>query len=353
MTNPVRVKFKFIFFSLLLAVCSARAQDTNLLLKLEPAPLFADLCAAAKANAIPVDGIMPATSTNQLVPGDSLTALITLHQKNGHRTEWLVYFQVAAMTNNPKAQTNKPEVLYNSTGDRYEFSNSPVMFGIRSIGPYTDYDSFWGKPVAKDNDASASVNGAFLGPGLERGAAVIKRLYAAHGTNFNFWISDQRPSPKEIEKNKKLATALNITPEEKLALASWPPALISYFTAVGETPDLDGIMWKVVNLPSMWSMVRHVGVTAQIGMDFDKVGPLTLPAGWKLPGGSNVFTLPIFVELNQQPALNAALFVTAPRPAFLACGGIVGFVAWNPVGEENYVTLRVISTRWATAEKGK
>lgn len=268
-----------------------------------------------------------------------------MHQKGGLQTEWLVYFQVIATTNDPAEKTNKPEVLYNSMGDKFEFSNSPVTFHIRAIGPYTDYSSFWGKPVAKDNNASASVNGTFLGLGLERGTAVMHRLYAAHVTNFDFWVSDRPPRPKSVEKNQKLAASLNITPDERRALVAGFPALMSYFNAVGETPDLDGIMWKVVNLPSMWSIVQHVGVTAQIGMKLNKVDPITLPAGWKLPAGSNVFTLPIFIQLNHQPALNAVLFVTDPHPSFLTCGGIIGFLAWNPVNDEDYVTLRVISTR--------
>ena len=83
-------------------------------------------------------------------------------------------------------------------------------------------------------------------------------------------------------------------------------------------------------------------------MDFDAVSQITLPAQWGVPDGSRVFTLPIRVELSQQPALNATLLVTDPRPSLLACGGIVGFVAQNPKNDEIYVTLRVISTRWST-----
>ena len=188
---------------------------------------------------------------------------------------------------------------------------------------------------------------------MDKGAAAINRLYRAHGTNLDFWVAARPPSNKEAQKNQKLAAAYHVTLDEKRALAGWFPALMSYFHAVGETPELDTIMWKVVSLPSLWSIVRHVGVTAWMGMDFDNVSPLTLPAKWGVPGGAPVFTLPIMVELNQQPALNATLLVTDPRPSLLACGGIVGFVARNPDDDQNYATLRVISTRWATAAKGK
>jgi hypothetical protein len=347
------VKARCVLFPLLLAVFAASGQDTNLLLMLEPVPLFPELHAAATANGIPVDGIVPPTSTNTLSPGDSLTALIVLHQKGNHRTEWLVYFQVVPATNDPPAKPSKSRVIYNSTGDKFEFAKSPVVFHIRTLGPYVDTESFWGKPLAKDNGAQVSVNGTFLSLGLGKGAAAINRLYRAHGTNFNFWVTDRPPSNEEAQKNQKIAATLRVTPEEKRAMAGWFPALMCYFQAVGETPDLDTIMWKVVSLPSMWSVVRHVGVRAWMGMDFDNVCPLTLPAKWGVPGGSNVFTLPIMVELNQQPALNATLLVTDPRPSLLACGGIVGFVAQNPNDDQNFVTLRVISTRPGTGAKEK
>jgi hypothetical protein len=72
-----------------------------------------------------------------------------------------------------------------------------------------------------------------------------------------------------------------------------------------------------------------------------------------VPGGPQVFTLPFQLELNRQPALNATLFVTDPHPSLLACGGIMGFVAMNPGDDENYLTLRVVSTRWGETSPKK
>lgn len=352
-SNDGMVMVRHALFGLLLAVFTAGGQGTNLLLSLDPLPPFSELRSAAAADGIPVEGIVPAASTNSLAAGDSLTALITLYQKGKYRTQWLVYFKVVPTTNDPPAKLPKPRVVYISTGDKFEFARSPVSFRIRTIGPYVNTESFFGKPVAKDNGAQVSVNGAFLNLGLNKGAAAINRIYNAHGTNFNFWVAGRPPSDKEVQKNQKVAAALNVTPEEKRAIASWFPTLMCYFDAVGKTPDLDTIMWKVVSLPSMWSIVRQRGVTAWMGMDFDNVIPLALPAQWGIPSGSNVLTLPITIELNQQPALNATLFVTDPRPSLLACGGIVGFVAQNPNDAQNYVTLRVISTRWGAGANVK
>jgi hypothetical protein len=334
-----------IWFCMLLAPgYAAHGQDGDYTSQLAQAPLFTDLRAAATSTGIPLDGISSASS-NGLAPGDSLTAVITLHQDKDRRTEWLVFFQIVAMTNAPVARPVKPEVLYNAEGDRFEFARSPVKFRIRTLGPYLDSTPFWGKPEAKDQSASVSVNGAWLQLGLNEGMAAIYRINQAHGTNFDFWAGGRPPAEAERKKNQKLAEIFQVSAEEKRALAGWAPAMFAYFSAVGQTPGLDMILWKLINLPSMWSIVRHGGVTASIDLETEKVGPLRLPASWTLPEQAPVFTLPLSIELNRQPALNATLFVADPRPSLLASGGIVGFLARNPRDEQNYMTLRVISTR--------
>jgi hypothetical protein len=167
-------------------------------------------------------------------------------------------------------------------------------------------------------------------------------------TNINLDV-EAKPFPgATIKENKKLAALLHITPQERSALAAAEPTLMSYFEAVGETPDLEGIMWKVISLPSVWSMVKHRGITAWLGIDFDNIHPLLLPPGWNLQDHFPVYALPMSVTLNQKPALYATLIITSPRPSLVACGGIVGFVAQNPNDDENYLTLRVIS-----AQRGK
>jgi hypothetical protein len=335
-----------LIFLLAAPFCNAE-EATNLLSKLEPVPPFPEVQQEAKKDGIPLDGINPSASTNALAPGDSITALITLHQKGNRRTQWLVYFQIIPPTNQPDAKPDKPTVLYNSLGHKFEFASAPAIFSIRALGPYVDTVSIWGQPVSKDKYAQASVDGNFLGLGMDKAAAAVHRINLAeketHATNFEFWVEDAPPKPPRAQRNQKLAAALHITPQEERALAGWYPALESYFDAVGETPNLETIMWKVVSLPSMWSIVRHAGVTAWIGVNPDAIGPISLPRHWDLPTPAPVYTLPIAVTLNQHDALNATLLITDPHPPLLACGGIIGFLAENPDDKEDYMTLRVIS----------
>lgn len=336
------------------ALCAA-AQDTNLLYRLEAIPPFPELRDAAIAGGIPFEGMISANNTGSLAPGDSVTALITLHQNGNRRTQWLVYFEVVAKSNRAASRPAKPVVLYNSMGDKFEFPPSPVTFRIRTLGPYVDSRSIWGTPVPKDNYGHASVNGNFLALGLDKSAATICRLHLArqrmHATNFDLRVSETRPSAAEARENQKRAALYHLTSDEKTALVTWFPTLMSYFNAVGDTPGLEGIMWKVVSMPSLWSIVRHAGITAWIEIETDEIRPQTMPSGWDLPSGARAYALPLMVTLNQKPALDTTLIVTDPRPSLLACGGIVGFVAQDPNDEENYVTVRIISAKNGVVEQ--
>ena len=176
---------------------------------------------------IPLEGMKPHNDTSVLAPGNSVTALITLHQKGNRLTQWLIYFEVVAGTNSAKPE--KPMVLYNSMGDKFEFTHSPAAFSIRSIGPYVDSDSFWGNPVPKDKGARTSIDGAFLALGLDQGATVIYRLNEGknRSTNFDFWVDAKPPAAAVIKRNRKIAADLQITPREERALAAWFPAITS------------------------------------------------------------------------------------------------------------------------------
>ncbi|HEX3625980.1 MAG TPA: hypothetical protein VH280_11205 [Verrucomicrobiae bacterium] len=345
------MKSVFILLFAFIPLFSAIGQDTNLLSHLEAVPPLPEVRLVAKTNNISLDGIGPATSMN-VMPGDSLTALITLHQKRDRLTQWLVCFDVVAVSNRPPshpAKSQKPIVLYNSIGDKFEFSNTPVVFRIRSIGPYVESASIWGAPVPKDDDARASVNGTFLALGMDKCMAALYRLepliHKSGATNFNLNVSEKPPVAETVQKNQKLAAVLHITSQEESALATAGPTMNSYFAAVGETPDLDEIMWKVISLPSLWSIVKNAGVTPALNFDVRHIRPVSLPPGWNLPGHGPVYALPLSVTLNRKPALYVTLLITSPNPSLVACGGIIGFVAQNPNDEEDYAVLRVISAR--------
>jgi hypothetical protein len=155
-------------------------------------------------------------------------------------------------------------------------------------------------------------------------------------------------SDSEIAKGRKLAEDAQISADDERALCGACPALLSYCNCAQHTPGLQDIFFKVVQTPSVWSVVRHMGVSANLTVRTDLFRAAD-PFAWEPSGGTPVYYFPIFLELNGDPALRLTMVVAGPKPPLLACGGIVGMVAEKPGEKETFLTLRVISARAARA----
>lgn len=320
---------------------------SNFVAKLEPVAPFPAVRAVAKADEIPLEGIDPPGRADVLCPGDSVTALITLHEKGRRRTQWLVYFQATNDSKEASAEQSDPMVMYTSTGRKFEFAESPASIRVRTIGPFTEPNSKRSPPAFNDKSARVSVNKAFLSLGLDGGAAAIIRWARAGqkaGTNFIscFSFAPKPFASSEIEHNQKLAARLQVTPDEERSVVGWIPALMCYFSTVEQTPNLKTILLKVLNMPSLWSFIRNRGMNVFMGIDHDDVSPFS-PVGWGLPSSSPVYALPTTLSINDHEALALTMIVAPPRPPLLACGGIIGLLAENPEDAENYMTIRIIS----------
>lgn len=332
---------------------------TNFVAKLAPASPFGNLEAAARAKRISLKEIDRPAETNELVPGDSVTTLVTLHERRSQLTQWLICFQAVA---NPESSSSNPPplVLYTSTGNKLEFVRSRAQMQIRTVGPFTQSSSGWEHASVKDESARVAVNQSFLSLGLDRATAALARLnldrQQTGAEKLHFSVGPNPFSSTQIIQGKEMASLLKITPAEERALAGGLPALFSYFNTVQQTPDLESILRKVLSTPSIWAiakaLVKDGGIAPRlaIGSPRERVGPVSLP-GWNLPSNPQLYSFPIEVTICGHHALTLTLIVTAARPPLLACGGIVGFLAENPEDKENFLTFRVISAHCASSNE--
>jgi hypothetical protein len=338
-----------LFGAVLLAArfCEAGGAS-NSIAKMDSVPPFPALRAAANANGIPLEGIDPPACGEALGSGDSVTALITLHEKGRRRTQWLIYFQVTDSPKETFSEKHDPMIMYTSTGNKFAFARSPANIRVQTIGPFAESNSKGRHPAFNEKSAQVSVNKDFLSLGFDLGAAAVLRWASLarqkDGADFrkSFEFGPAPFDGSRITRDKKLAAQMQVTPEEEHSVVGWIPALSCYFSTVRQTPNLKGIMLKVLDMPSLWSIVRNGGITAGIGISYEDVRQCS-PAGWGLPSGSPVYALPAFLSINDREALNLTMVVATPRPPLLACGGIIGLLAENPEDAENYLTLRIIS----------
>jgi hypothetical protein len=317
--------------------------------KLKPVTPCATAIASAQANKIALDQIDPTVDGDALNPGDSITGLVTLHQKGGRQTQWVVYMEV--VTAEPKddlEKAPKPMVLYTTGGNKFEFEPSPKMVTVRTLGPFAESGDKR-KLKADDKSARFALDKGSLSLGLERAAAAVMRL-KLRKEHADFAFGGTRFSEAEIAKGRKVAEAAHITADDERALCGAVPALLSYFNFAQHTPGLQDIFFKVVDMPSVWSMVRHVGVSANLRFETEQFRAADAFA-WQTSENAPAYYFPMALDLNNQPALKLTLVVTTPKSPLLGCGGIVGMLAEKPGEKETYLTLRIVSAREARSPR--
>lgn len=311
--------------------------------KFRPVAPCGPAIAWAETKKIPLNQIDSTVDGEALNPGDSITGLVMLHEKGARQMQWLIYSEI--VTPGPKDDIGKksePVALYTTLGNKLEFESAPVMVNVRTIGPFVVAGDKR-KPKVEEESARFPLDKGFLSLGLDRAVSAVLKFKdkKEHG---NFAFGSKPFSESEIAKGRKLAEMTHITSDDERALCGSCPALLSYFDLVQHTPGLQDIGFKVIDMPSVWSMIRHVGVTANLTFQTEQFRAADSFA-WEPAGSAPVFYFPMLLELNKQPALKVTFVVTSPKPPLLGCGGIVGMLAEKPGEKDTYLTLRVISAR--------
>src|ERR1051325_5547081 len=310
--------------------------------KLKPIAPCPALVSAAETNRIPLAGTDSLSAATGLNPGDSVTILGTLEQK-GNRTQWVLYIEAAA-AGAKKAPAKKSEPLsINAFGTPMKFESKPVAAKLRMLGPFT-VTSPSKQSKAQVRTAEFFLNESFLSLGFEQAAAVM----AGWNEQTNFESATSLIASPTSRTNKPSHRELTFA--EKRGVIGAVPALMSYFDIVQNTDGLEEILSKLVEKPSLWSIIRHLGVQANFsfGGAGDGYPVRANPSDWSLPASASVYYFPWSLRLNDTPALKVTFVVTTPDPPLLICGGVVGLLAEKVGDEETYMTLRVISAKRTT-----
>lgn len=327
----------------------AQPAVTNSPIRFAPIAPFPALATVAQSNQISLTGIDAPVPNGVLQPGDSVTALIAFFEKGARQTQWLLHLQVVPPDTQAQTTNPPPMVIYTTTGAKLEFIPSPAFVNLRTLGPFPGADTKRRPPKPQDEVERVTLNQGFLALGLDRASAVVLRLKEAKPAHEKGWFSFAgKPfGDAEVQAGRKLAEDLHLTEDEQRALAGAGPALMSYFSIVQRTAGLEEILFKILDLPSLWSILRRGGVSANFRMESKRIAPAD-PADWGLPANAPMYHLPLVLELNKQPALNITLAVTSPQSPLLACGGIIGLQAERPGDKERFLSLRILSARRAT-----
>jgi hypothetical protein len=300
--------------------------------KLKAMPVFPALADAAQLDHISTSGIDPfTTATNELGVGDSATILVTFVHKE-KKTQWLIEVEAAVSTNKVPPKVSWFQVN-SSFGPPEKFESKPAPATVRMLGPFTAASAKESKPPEKK--VNISLNEGFLKLGFEKAAETM-------------WHWNQTNKSADFSTSKAML-AMKPTPAEKRAICGTFPALFSYFNIVEHTEGLKDLLFKLVRLPSVWSMIKDAGVDVDITFA-PGVAPADLP-DWNLPASTPLYYFPFTLELNDQPGMKVTLIVARPQSPLLITGGVAGILIERIGDEKMYMTMRMISAHRSSEAK--
>ena len=321
----------------------AQQVATNLSPKFAPVSPFASLVAVAQTNGISLAGIdVPNAGTNLNI-GDTATLLITLFEKDSRRTQWLLHLQAVAPTAKEKAMKPPPPMTMPSRkGGKFEFASSPTWVSLRTLGPFIEPTAKRKPPKVENKLERFALNEGFLRLGFDRAAKFIQWAEALKDSQ----ATNRLPAGVTKEKDFEATLDKLFSQEDERAVAGAGPALMCFYEIVQHTSGLEGILYDLIDKPSVWSVVKNLGVTANVELPSERIVTVN-PAPWAVPGTNTAYTFPLTLLLNKQPGLKVNFVVTAPQPPLLSSAGVIAMLAERPDDKNHYLTLRILSARLA------
>lgn len=308
-----------------------------------PAPL-PEVATYAERTGIALNGF-DSPQSREIQPGDKVVLLVSLNEKTD-LTQWLVEVEVAELNAEEKKYKLPESALYSSTGQKHVFRVTPVAFTLRTHGPIERGTSLH---KIKTKTARALTNADSLRLGFDQACEALLHIHEVKlarqdertlGLQFrNTPFSDAETAPI-----RAYAEELGVTPAQERALVAASPAISSFFNLAQSTPGLRDIVFKIINLPSAWSLVKSGG---KLAPDLNFIGTRVRRMDVPGPGNRPRLLFPVSLDLNKQPALNCLLAVTSTEPPLTTVAGILELYAFPPDNDSRFAVIQVLSARCA------
>lgn len=110
-------------------------------------------------------------------------------------------------------------------------------------------------------------------------------------------------------------------------------------------PVLQDLLFRVVDRPSIWSMITHFGIHVQLTWDNVRQGDVVMSRDFLPELGSEVRTAKFDLKVNGSTAALLTLLVAKPGGASFVCGGLVGAIVEHPQDPSRRAVARLLGTR--------
>jgi hypothetical protein len=318
---------------------------TDPLTNVTPLPALVEYSAA---HHLPLAGIAVAEEGAKPQKGDGVTLLVTLFDGSTER-QWLALLEADDLTADERRKKPQPEgVVHSGTGQVWHYPTTRTALNVVFIGPFSPTAARGSVPVEKHERVLTSPE--YLSYGLDQycRAEMRYRQGVKDAGIKDAWISySSFPlSAETVKMGQRVAAQINFMPEEdRMRCGGWFP-LGSFVEIVTKVPAFEDVVKKILDMPSIWSIVRHLGVWNNWDFrDFVRVSK---------PGPdveSATYRFGLRLNMNEQFSIKSALAVTAPRPPLQVCAGILGVYAERPSDANQRLFIRLVSAHRAVESR--
>ncbi len=303
---------------------------------------FDSVARYATAHGIALHGIEFAAPGSDSQAGDEVVYLLSLRLP-ADMQQWIVRL-TAEGKGHGETKALPEDKIYTSTGLELHYVRTPAALAIEFIGPF-EADTP-GDAQVTVRHGRVVVSAESLQQGLfnycESSIGVAERLKAAGIEHPRYYGGGRPQKPEAIESGRKQAAAFGLTPDEERLAFSVYFALRAFYAAASEIPACSEVLDQVLQKPSLWSMAGNLGLNTnfQYGWQDVRVLPPNL-----YPVPDPLYSLPVRLAMNKEPALRASLAVTRTDPPLRNCAGIVALAAEHPADSEKRLFLLLLSAR--------
>lgn len=136
------------------------------------------------------------------------------------------------------------------------------------------------------------------------------------------------------------AGTARLEPEELSPVVAGVRSLQALLELIEDAPLLSPLLWRVVEKPSLWSVITHLGVEPSITLGAAVEAAAPLPHA-----PAPALRTPLLLALNGATALRCSIVSVPPRAPYSAGAGIVALVAERPDASRARFELRVLAAR--------
>jgi hypothetical protein len=127
--------------------------------------------------------------------------------------------------------------------------------------------------------------------------------------------------------------------ELKRAVAGWI-AIMKLPEFLQRDPGMDTLIWRLIDRPSLLSLVAHRGLKMEVGLNGKDARPEPARSEY-----GDAYRVPVMLTLNGRPAVRCEIVIARGDPPLGPCNGLLAIDAAHPSDPSRRIAVRLLAAQ--------